>query len=215
MTIYRILKYPHVLLRKKSSEVKIFSEDLSVFTDNMVETMYASDGIGLAAPQVGILKKILVADVRPFLGDQTDSDWQSETIYKADGIKQNLNFPLKIVNPKIVAKGPLCDFPYDGCLSLPGSPRGVTQRHMSITLEAQTPTGQSISLETSGILSICLQHEMDHLEGVLFIDRLGRKIEDKIILEDISTHEEDLMERKRIKKLKPTDAQTQHFQFNQ
>lgn len=213
MTIYRVLKYPHVLLRKKSTEVVNFSSDLAEFIENMVKTMYAFEGIGLAAPQVGVLKNIIVVDVSPFLNNESLKEWEGQTICKIDGTVTPLEFPLKLINPRIVDHGPACSFPFDGCLSLPGLPRGTTERFSHIILEAKTSEGKTVNIETSGILSICLQHEMDHLNGVLFIDRLGKTIEGKRIIAEIEDYENDASERKRIKKLKPQDAQSIKFNF--
>jgi peptide deformylase len=117
-----------------------------------------------------------------------------------------LSFPLVLINPVIVKKEQEGVFPLDGCLSLPGVSKSETKRFFSIQLEAYSPDRDLIQIETSGILSICLQHEIDHLDGILFVDRLIQPADKNEILADIQDFEEDPKERRKWKKLKTMDA---------
>jgi peptide deformylase len=213
MSVYKILHYPHVLLRKPSTPVEKFTAGLKVFTQNMVETMNAFEGIGLAAPQVGVLKRVIIVDVRPYFENTQLKDWHGTHSFSIDGQKRELPSPMILVNPEIVSKETEIDFPFDGCLSFPGVDRGQTTRWKNIVLEAKDPDGRAIRIESDGILSICLQHEMDHLEGVLFIDRVQGKVSENDVVADIEDHEGDAATRRKMKKLKLVDARSEKFDF--
>ncbi len=213
MAVYKILKYPHVLLRKKSSPVESINASAKTFIQGMIDTMYAFDGIGLAAPQVGILKRIIVIDIKTYLENKDLSDWHGSIKFSRAGAVCPITFPLSLVNPVISAHEGMVNFPFDGCLSLPGLEQGKTPRYKFICLEARDAEGTVIKIECEGILSICLQHEIDHLEGVLFIDHLIEKSDQSDIVADIQEHEDDPAERKRLRKVKPVDARNLGFQF--
>jgi peptide deformylase len=213
MAVYKVLKYPHVLLRKKSTPVGTITPDLAEFSKNMVETMYAYEGIGLAAPQVGILKRFIVVDVKSYLKNPDMKDWHGNIKYQVNGKDLDLPFPLTLVNPEIVDTKGSVEFPFDGCLSFPGVSRGGTARHVFVAVTAKLPTGEDVRVECDGILSICLQHEMDHLEGVLFIDRLDKTPNDDGILQDIEDETESTETRKRFRKLKLLDARSKSYSF--
>jgi len=202
-----------MLLRKRSTPVEAFTPGLKQFTADMIETMNAYEGIGLAAPQVGILKRVIVVDVRPYLENETLKEWHGQYEYSVDGSKRELPSPLVLVNPEISKKEEEITFPFDGCLSLPGLDRGQTTRWKNIVLEAQGVEGESIRIECDGILSICLQHELDHLEGVLFIDRVQGKVDPNEVAADIDDFENDPGTRRRMKKLKPVDARSMKLDF--
>ncbi|WNC12708.1 peptide deformylase [Brevibacillus brevis] len=143
MAIRNIVKHPDPILREKAVVVTKFNSNLHKLLDDMAETMYDADGVGLAAPQVGISKRVIVMDC-------------------GDGL-------IEIVNPEIVDfKGEQFDYP-EGCLSIPGL-RGDVRRHQWIKLRGQDRFGNPIELEAEDLLSRCSQHEIDHLNGVLFID---------------------------------------------
>ncbi|WP_400163276.1 peptide deformylase [Brevibacillus sp. TJ4] len=143
MAIRSIVKHPDPILREKAMVVTKFNANLHKLLDDMAETMYDADGVGLAAPQVGISKRVIVMDC-------------------GDGL-------IEVVNPEIVAfEGEQFDYP-EGCLSIPGL-RGDVRRHEWIKLRGQDRNGNEIELEANGLLSRCAQHEIDHLNGVLFID---------------------------------------------
>ncbi len=213
MSVYKILHYPHVLLRKPSTPVEKFTAGLKVFTQNMVETMNEFEGIGLAAPQVGVLKRVIIVDVRPYFENPQLKDWHGTYSFSIEGQKKDLPSPMILVNPEIVSKETEIDFPFDGCLSFPGVDRGHTKRWKNIVLEAKDPEGRVIRIESDGILSICLQHEMDHLEGVLFIDRVQGKVNENGVVADIEEHEGDAATRRKMKKLKLVDARSEKFDF--
>ena len=213
MTVYKVLNYPHVLLRKKSTRIEKTTPDLARFADAMVDTMYAYEGIGLAAPQVGVLKRFVVVDIKSYLENKEMKDWHGDISFEVEGSPAPLVFPLRLVNPEIVETEGTVEFPFDGCLSLPGVTRGGTERYKKITLVAQTPEGKPVKIVADGILSICLQHELDHLEGVLFIDHLKKSTDEATVVEDIREESESTASRKRFKKLKLVDARQQSFEF--
>ena len=213
MSVYRILHYPHVLLRKKSLPVVSFGPDLKTFAERMTSTMYAFEGIGLAAPQVGILRRFVVVDVKTYLESEDLKDWHGTISLTIDGKAMPLAFPLSLVNPEIVRHEGEVEFPFDGCLSFPGVSKGGTRRHKFIELHAKTVDGKPIILACDGIMSICLQHELDHLEGVLFIDHLKESADEDEVVEEIHDAEDDLATRKKLRKLKLVDARNEKFSF--
>ncbi len=206
MTLFKVLHHPHMLLRKVSTPVLEFSSSLKEFTQIMIDTMMAYQGIGLAAPQVGVLKRITVVDVSPYLKSENLKEWHGHARVMVNSKEVPLSFPLVLINPVIVKKEQEGVFPLDGCLSLPGVSKSETKRFFSIQLEAYSPDRDLIQIETSGILSICLQHEIDHLDGILFVDRLIQPADKNEILADIQDFEEDPKERRKWKKLKTMDA---------
>lgn len=148
MALRQIREVGDDLLRKKSREVEVVDDKIRELLDDMYETMKASnDGIGLAAPQVGVLKRLVVID----LGEEGDGK-----IYK-------------LVNPVITkAKGEqVCR---EGCLSVPGV-LGDVVRPKEITVEALDENGKKIVIKAKDLLAICLSHEIDHLDGILFTDK--------------------------------------------
>ena len=152
--ILEILTYPNKKLFVKSLEVKVFDEGLHKFLDDMYETMIAKNGIGLAAIQTGEAKRILIVN----LVDEESKEQQKEDL-------------LEIINPKILRKEGEIIY-QEGCLSVPGYYEDV-KRAEFITLEYQDRFGQRRELEAEGLLSVAIQHEMDHLDGHLFIERIG------------------------------------------
>lgn len=163
--ILEVLKYPDPRLREKSQEVTDFSERLKTLSENMLETMYAEKGIGLAAPQVGELVRMLVIDCRP-------RDNQGRyTIEEMTELENKITQPLVIINPKIIRSEGKTTFE-EGCLSVPTF-FDTVERAEKVELEYQDLEGKTQRLETDGLLAIVIQHEMDHLEGTLFIDHLS------------------------------------------
>lgn len=163
--ILEILKYPDPRLRETSKEVTEFTPELKVLAADMLETMYAEKGIGLAAPQVGRFHRMLVIDCRPRENqDRYEVDDSTE-------LEKKITQPLVIINPKIVNTRGKTTFD-EGCLSVPSFYETV-ERAEYIELEYQDVDGQKHILKTDGLLAIVIQHEMDHLEGTLFIDRIS------------------------------------------
>lgn len=213
MPTFKILHYPHVLLRKKSSPVEKFTPDLGTFVESMKKTMYDFEGIGLAAPQVGILKRIFVVDISPYLKNSSLKSWHGEIRFLKAGKEQALEWPLTLVNPEIVETKDEVSFPFDGCLSLPGLSKSQTSRHRWIRLKAKDEQGVDLEIACDGIMSICLQHEFDHLEGVLFIDHLQERADAKDITAEIEEFENAPEERRRLRKLKLVDARNEKYAF--
>ena len=152
MTVRPILTAPDPRLKAVATEIAKVDGEIRRLIDDMLETMYEADGIGLAAVQIGVAKRVIVMDI-----DQKDG-------------KKN---PRVFVNPKILwASEELATFE-EGCLSVPDIWEEV-ERPARIRAEYQDRDGKKQTLEADGLLADCLQHEIDHLDGVLFIDRLSR-----------------------------------------
>ncbi len=165
-----ILHYPDPRLREVSKPIKQFDQKLKTLAYDMLETMYDAKGIGLAAPQVGELINLLVIDSRPRRSrDIKKDDDESEAIQTPLELK--IEQPLVVINPKIIAKKGSTVFD-EGCLSVPSFYETV-KRALWIELEYQDLDGNTRRIQTDGLLAIVIQHEMDHLEGTLFIDRIS------------------------------------------
>ena len=142
------------VLRKHARRVDKFDKRLRTLLDDMADTMYKADGVGLAAPQVGVLRRAVVIDV-------------------GDGL-------IELVNPQIVAsEGAVVGA--EGCLSVPGR-RGTVERPERVTVTAQNRDGRAMQLEAEGLLAVAMCHEIDHLDGVLYVDKM---------IEDITDQDED------------------------
>lgn len=149
MTKLKIIKYPDPFLKQKCLPVTSFDKELKILADNMLNTMYESDGIGLSAIQVGVLKRVIVID-----------------------ITEELKKPLILINPVITpSNSKFLEFK-EGCLSFPGIYESV-KRNEEIAVDYNSIEGKKLSMKATGLLSICIQHEVDHLEGVVFLDRLS------------------------------------------
>ena len=149
MTKLKIIKYPDPFLKQKCLPVTSFDKELKILADNMLKTMYESEGIGLSAIQIGVLKRVIVID-----------------------ITEELKKPLILINPVITpSNSKFLEFK-EGCLSFPGIYESV-KRNEEIAVDYKSIEGKKLSMKASGLLSICIQHEVDHLEGVVFLDRLS------------------------------------------
>ncbi len=144
MAILKIKKYPDPILRKKCEEVKEVNEEIKKLVDDMIETMEKNNGAGLAAPQVGVLKRVIVVETE--------------------------KGPVSFVNPKIVKKSKETVIEEEGCLSFPGLWLKI-KRWKRVDIEALDGDGKKVKAEN--LLASILQHEIDHLDGILFIDRIG------------------------------------------
>lgn len=145
--LLEIKKFPDQVLRKKALEVEVFDQSLRELIENMAETMYAASGVGLAAPQVGVSKRIFIIDI-------------SEK-------KDNLHL---FINPVIInSEGEI--FEEEGCLSIPGEYANVL-RSREVEVTAYDLDGKQFSLKADGLMARAIQHELDHLNGTLFIDKL-------------------------------------------
>ncbi|KTD79183.1 peptide deformylase [Legionella waltersii] len=148
MAIRKILYLPDERLRKIAKPVETFNDELQTLIDDMFETMYDARGVGLAAPQIGVSLRLSVIDV---LGDKTEQ--------------------LVIINPEIVSTHGEREYE-EGCLSVPGAYDKVI-RAEKVTVKALDRTGKPFEITADGLLGECLQHEIDHLNGKLFIDLLS------------------------------------------
>lgn len=160
----KIFTYPAPVLKKVAKEVTEFGPELERLCQNMLFTMYKAPGIGLAAPQVGESLRIFVMDL----------DFKREEVTLPDGsakIEYSQLNPMIFINP--VIKNPQGEQLYEeGCLSVPGIYEEV-KRAQSIVVEYQDVNGNLHKLEASDLLSVCIQHENDHLEGIVFLERLS------------------------------------------
>lgn len=159
-----IVTYPDPVLSTKAKEITEFSPDLRTLVNNMLFTMYKAPGIGLAAPQIGLGVRLFVLDV----------DYDREVITNSSGAEEvrmsNFN-PMVFINPVITGTSGTTTFE-EGCLSVPGVYEEV-KRFESINIKYQDLNGQFHEMEADDLLSICIQHENDHLDGVVFIERLS------------------------------------------
>jgi peptide deformylase len=157
----RIEIYPAQVLRTKAKPVEPGPE-ARVVGQRMLELMRGAEGIGLAGPQVGLEWRIFVCDVPP--GEEPEGEGATRSSSDGPGV---------YLNPRIIEHaGPL--EPYDeGCLSLPGI-TGEVNRPSTVTMEAETPDGETVRLTAKGLLARCWQHEIDHLDGVLILDRMSQ-----------------------------------------
>lgn len=193
--ILEILTYPDTRLRKKGVEVKAVTPELQQLAKDMLETMYDSSGIGLAAPQVGQSVRLIVIDTRP-----RDEDGNIETESLTE-LEQKIVQPLVIFNPKILKAEGRTTYE-EGCLSVPTFFEDV-DRYDYVEVEIMNENGEKTVLRTDGLLAICIQHEMDHLDGRLFIDRLSTlkssRIKKRIEKQGYPSPEEAREERSRRK----------------
>ena len=140
------------VLRKHARKVAKFDRRLGVLLDDMADTMYEADGVGLAAPQVGVLKRVVVIDV-------------------GDGL-------IELVNPEITwSEGEAVGV--EGCLSVPGR-RGTVARPERVRVSYQDRRGRSLEIEGEGLLAVCLCHEIDHLDGVVYVDKMIEDVTDQM-----------------------------------
>jgi peptide deformylase len=158
MALLPILTYPDPRLAEKSTPVEKVTDEIKRLIDDMFETMYEAEGVGLAAPQVGVTKRIIVVDCG--------------TREKEEPPPLKPVQPYAIVNPEVVERDGKITWE-EGCLSVPGYTDEV-ERAAKVVVKGLNREGEEIRIEADGLLAVCLQHEIDHLEGMLFVDRLSR-----------------------------------------
>ena len=168
MTIKKILTEPDPFLRQKSSEVQQVTDETRKLMDDMLETMYDAPGIGLAAIQIGVPKRVIVIDLS----------------------RDEKKSPLYFVNPKIIKKSDTDSTYEEGCLSVPGQFAEV-DRPDKCHISFLDYNGKKQELKAEGLLATCIQHEMDHLEGILFIDYLS-KLKKNLIVKKLSKQKKAL-----------------------
>ena len=152
MSILNILKEPDPILRKKSTPVSVVDKSIKKLLNDMLETMYAAPGIGLAAAQVGVLKRLVVIDLAK------------------DGEKKS---PIFFINPVITWKSDILEKKEEGCLSIPDYFAEI-KRPNACHVKYLDQHGKEKQLKAEGLLATCIQHEIDHCDGVLFIDYLSK-----------------------------------------
>lgn len=149
MAVLPVLRFPDERLRTKAATVELVDDSIRAIVDDMFDTMYDEKGVGLAATQVNIHKRIVVMDV-----------------------SENADQPRVFINPEIIKKSDATFVNEEGCLSVPGCYAKVT-RHETVTVKALDRDGNEFTLDGDELLSICIQHELDHLAGILFVDYLS------------------------------------------
>lgn len=157
MSLLPIVIYPDPILKAMCEPVEEVTQEITKLLDDMAATMYAAPGVGLAAPQVGVKKRLLVCDV----------SWREEVAGKKPVRKL-----YQLVNPKIVKKTGQIEWE-EGCLSIPGFLQ-LMQRSAKVLVEALDKKGKPFTVIGEGLLAVCLQHEIDHLDGKLIIDQTSR-----------------------------------------
>ncbi|EPO1824122.1 peptide deformylase [Vibrio vulnificus] len=159
MSVLQVLTFPDDRLRTVAKPVEKVTPEIQTIVDDMIETMYDEEGIGLAATQVDIHQRIVVID-----------------------ISESRNEPMVLINPEILEKRGE-DGIEEGCLSVPGA-RALVPRAAEVTVKALDRDGNEFTLEADDLLAICIQHELDHLQGKLFVDYLSplkrKRIQDKL-----------------------------------
>jgi peptide deformylase len=155
MALLNILRYPDVRLHKVAAPVTVFDETLRKLVADLAETMYAAPGIGLAATQIDVHKQVIVVDVSE----------RRDTL-------------IVLVNPQIVEATGVSDIE-EGCLSVP-SVYELVERAERVKVRAYDQNGHAFTLEAQGLLSVCIQHEMDHLRGKVFIEHLSQLKQQRI-----------------------------------
>jgi len=162
MAVMKLYTYPDKILSIKCDEVEKVTDETRKILDDMLETMYADKGVGLAAPQVGLNQRMIVID------DKVDNDGNPGP------------HPLYLVNPEIIEKSAETIFFNEGCLSVPGQSAEV-ERHARVTVKYLDYNGNEKVLKAEDYLAVILQHETDHLDGILYIDHLSRLKRNMII----------------------------------
>ena len=166
MALRNVREWGDELLRKKSKPVKEMTPRLSGIIDDMLETMYSEEGVGLAAPQVGILKRVVVIDV-----------------------SENRDEPIVLINPELLeSEGEQTGM--EGCLSVPGK-HGQVTRAMKVKVRALDRDMNPREIEGEELLARCIQHEMDHLDGVLYVDKVEGPLQDNEADEEEETGSEN------------------------
>jgi peptide deformylase len=151
MAVREICKYPDPVLTEKAAKVEVIDDGLRKLVQDMAETMYEAHGVGLAAPQVGVSKRVIVVDV--------------------SHVEEGEGRLLVLINPELAgAEG--SEFSEEGCLSLPGF-KAEVRRSVKVTVRGRDIKGRDVAVEAEGLMARALQHEIDHLEGTLILDRAG------------------------------------------
>ncbi len=162
MAVLELYTYPHKILAQRAEKVEKVDDEMRKFLDDMLETMYHDKGVGLAAPQVGVSKRVIVID------DKVTEEGERGP------------HPLYMVNPEIIEKSEEMILFNEGCLSVPGQSAEV-ERHFKVKVKYLDYNGKEQVLEAEDYLAVIIQHETDHLDGILYIDRISRLKRNMII----------------------------------
>ena len=152
MAILPLVLVPSPILREKAKPVETVTDEIKTLLDDMLDTMYDAPGIGLAANQVGSLHRLFVVDIADHKGGEEPA-------------------PYKMINPEIIDKSEETSVYNEGCLSIPDG-TGDVIRPASVTVRYMDPEGETHELEAEGLLATCIQHELDHLDGILYTQRI-------------------------------------------
>ncbi len=169
MAIREIVTTPDPVLRRKAHKVTKFDKDLQTLIDDMVETMRAAPGVGLAAPQVGISERLIVVEY----GDDEDEEAPKRLF--------------AVINPEIIEASEEKVEGIEGCLSIPRI-QGEVERHKKVVIKGYNRQGKPVKIKASGWIARIFQHEIDHLEGVLFTDKatkVWRAKEDEVVTDEV------------------------------
>ncbi|MGH7890987.1 MAG: peptide deformylase [Thermodesulfobacteriota bacterium] len=167
MALRKILTYPDPFLRKKCAPVEEIDGEVLKLLDDMAETMYGARGVGLAASQIGVDKRVVVIDISPrnIEADEEGEEEEEEAEYDGPGL-------IELINPEIISSAGQV-IAEEACLSIPGFTSDV-KRKQRVVIEAYNREGELMEIEAEELLARVFQHEIDHLDGILFIDRLSR-----------------------------------------
>ena len=180
MALRKILIEPNKLLREKSVTIERVDGDLQKLMDDMLETMYAAPGIGLAAIQIGVPKRVIVLDI----------EWRDKSESTNGDKQEERKNPMYFVNPEIIVKSKNNSTYEEGCLSVPGQFAEIA-RPDKCHVKYLDYYGHPKELVAEGMLATCIQHEIDHLEGILFIDYLS-KLKKTMIVKKLTKQKEQL-----------------------
>ena len=167
MAYKNILTWPSASLKKTSLPVTEFNDDLRALAQDLYDTLNVVTGVGLAAPQVGVHQRCVIIDT---------SQCQIENLHPTEGLPDNI---MVLINPELTLSGPKHKW-MEACLSVPDS-RGMVERSQNVSLKFQDTTGASHMLELDWPASGVVQHECDHLDGILYVDRMGRLSRDMLL----------------------------------
>ncbi len=170
MAMLKVYEYPHPVLKQKAVKVEKVDDELRQFLDDMLETMYESAGVGLAAPQVGVSKRIVVIDAEQ----------------ESDGSGHKAGNPMYLVNPEIIWRSEDMVCGEEGCLSVPDQ-RAEVERHAQVRVHYLDYNGKEQEILADDFLAIVIQHELDHLDGILYIDRISR-LKRQMLLKKLKKH---------------------------
>lgn len=159
MSVLNVVKWPATVLETKAKEVLVFDDKLKTFVADMHETMAHAKGIGLAANQVNVLKRVIIMNIPWIEGEEEKCSWHDQAF--------------TFINPVITKRSSEMVSWQEGCLSFP-SIYDFVKRHKEVTVKAFNEKGEEFTTVADGLLSICLQHEIDHIDGIVFIKRMSR-----------------------------------------